>query len=103
MAKPATFDGYSDQHTADRRRSHNPAARSGPAESVSVFLMGGLTPRYLVAARPLKVSVDAGTLDVGVVIDLQILAGTSGYRPLEEDLQVVGFERLMNERGQRLS
>ena len=45
----------------------------------------------------------AGTLDVDIVIDLQILADTAGYRTLEENLRAMGFERSTNERGQRLS
>ncbi len=43
-----------------------------------MFLVGGLTPRYLVAARPPEVPAHAGTLDVDIVIDLQILADTAG-------------------------
>ena len=69
----------------------------------SVFLVGGLTPRYLVAARPPEVPAHAGTLDVDIVIDLQILADTAGYRTLEENLRAMRFERSTNERGQRLS
>ena len=69
----------------------------------SVFLVGGLAPRYLVAARPPEVPAHAGTLDVDIVIDLQILADTAGYRTLEENLRAMRFERSMNERGQRLS
>ena len=38
-----------------------------------------------------------------IVIDLQILADTAGYRTLEENLRAMGFERSMNARGQRLS
>ena len=68
-----------------------------------MFLVGGLTPRYLVAARPPEVPAHAGTLDVDIVIDLQILADTEGYRTLEENLRAMRFERSTNERGQRLS
>ena len=69
----------------------------------SVFLVGGLTPRYLVTARPPSVPAHAGTLDVDIVIDLQILADTAGYHTLEENLRAMRFERSMNDRGQRLS
>ena len=66
--------------------------------------MGGLdTPRYLVAARPPEVPAHAGTLDVDIVIDLQILADTAGYRTLEENLRAMRFERSTNDRDQRLS
>ena len=49
----------------------------------SVFLVGGLTPRYLVAARPPEMPAHVGTF--------------------EQNLRAMGFERSRNERGQRLS
>jgi len=103
MAKPATFDGYSDQYTVDCERVLVTLLRGLGPWKESVFLVGGLTPRYLVAARPPAVPAHAGTLDVDIVIDLQILADTAGYRTLEENLRAMGFERSTNERGQRLS
>ena len=52
MAKPATLDGYSDQYTLDCERVLVTLLRGlGPWKD-SVYLVGGLTPRYLVAARP---------------------------------------------------
>jgi hypothetical protein len=58
-----------------------------------------LTPRYLVAARPPAVPAHAGTLDVDIVIDLQILADTEAYHTLEDNLKKMGFERAENEAG----
>lgn len=69
----------------------------------SVCLIGGLTPRYLVAARPPVVPAHAGTLDVDIVIDLQILADTEAYHTLEDNLKKMGFERAENEIGKKLS
>ena len=103
MAKPMTFDGYSDQYTIDCERVLVTLLRGLGPWKESVFLVGGLTPRYLVAARPPEVPAHAGTLDVDIVVDLQILADTAGYRTLEENLRAMGFERSVNERGQRLS
>ena len=103
MVKPATFDGYSDRYTVDCERVLVTLLRGLGPWKESVFLVGGLTPRYLVAARPPDVPAHAGTLDVDIVIDLQILADTAGYRTLEENLRAMRFERSMNERGQRLS
>ncbi len=103
MAKPVTFDGYSDQYTIDCERVLVTLLRGLGPWKESVFLVGGLTPRYLVAARPPEVPAHAGTLDVDIVVDLQILADTAGYRTLEENLRAMGFERSVNERGQRLS
>jgi hypothetical protein len=103
MAKPATLDGYSDQYTLDCERVLVTLLRGlGPWKD-SVYLVGGLTPRYLVAARPPIVPAHAGTMDVDIVIDLQILADTQAYRTLEENLKKMGFERAENEKHQKLS
>ena len=103
MAKPATLDGYRDQYTVDCGRVLVTLLRGLGPWKESVFLVGGLTPRYLVTARPPSVPAHAGTLDVDIVIDLQILADTAGYHTLEENLRAMRFERSMNDRGQRLS
>lgn len=103
MAKPVTFDGYSDQYTSDCERVLVTLLRGlGPWKD-SVYLVGGLTPRYLVKARPPVVPAHAGTMDVDIVIDLQILANTDAYHTLEENLKKMGFERAENDRQQKLS
>ena len=76
MVKPATFEGYTDEYTVDCERVLATLLRGlGPWKD-SVYLVGGLTPRYLVTARPPAVPAHAGTLDVDIVIDLQILTDT---------------------------
>jgi len=45
----------------------------------------------------------AGTMDVDIVIDLQILADTEAYHTLEDNLKKMGFERAVNEAGKKLS
>ena len=55
------------------------------------------------AARPPAVPAHAGTLDVDIVIDLQILADTDAYHTLEENFKKMGFERAENEQNQKLS
>lgn len=103
MAKPVTFDGYSDQYTCDCERMLVTLLRGlGPWKD-SVYLVGGLTPRYLVKARPPVVPAHAGTMDVDIVIDLQILANTDAYHTLEENLKKMGFECAENDRQQKLS
>ena len=103
MAKPATLDGYSDQYTLDCERVLVTLLRGlGPWKD-SVCLIGGLTPRYLVAARPPAVPPHAGTMDVDIVIDLQILADTQAYQTLEQNFKKLGFERAINDRQQALS
>lgn len=103
MAKPATLDRYRDEYTVDCERVLVTLLRGlGPWKD-SVYLVGGLTPRYLVPARPPVVPPHAGTLDVDIVIDLQILADTDAYHTLEENLKRMGFERAENEQGVKLS
>ncbi|QDF96897.1 hypothetical protein CJ010_10330 [Azoarcus sp. DD4] len=103
MAKPTTLDGYSDQYTQDCERVLVTLLRGLGPWKESVYLVGGLTPRYLVRVRPPIVPAHAGTLDVDIVIDLQILADTEAYHTLEENLRKMGFERAENEKRQKLS
>ncbi len=108
MTKPVTLDSYSEQYTLDCERVLVTLLRGlGPWKD-SVYLVGGLTPRYLVPARPPAVPAPAvpahaGTMDVDIVIDLQILADTEGYHTLEDNLKKMGFERAENEKKQKLS
>ena len=103
MAKPTTLDGYSDDCTLDCERVLVTLLRGlGPWKD-SVFLVGGLTPRYLVRARPPHVPPHAGTQDVDIVVDLQLLADTEAYHTLEDNLRKLHFERATNDRGQKLS
>jgi hypothetical protein len=103
MAKPATLDGYSDQHTLDCERVLVTLLRGLGPWKHSVYLIGGLAPRYLVPARPPAVPAHAGTMDVDIVIDLQILADTQAYQTLEENFKKLGFERAVNDKQQKLS
>ncbi len=103
MAKPSTQDGYSATCANDCERLLVTLLRGLGPWKESVCLVGGLTPRYLVPARPPLVPAHAGTRDVDVVIDLQILADTAAYQTLEENLRRMGFERAENEKQQKLS
>ncbi|WP_288991104.1 antitoxin [uncultured Sphingopyxis sp.] len=69
----------------------------------SVFLVGGLAPRYLVTARPPKVPKHAGTGDVDIVVDVGILTTTEAYSTLEENLKAMNFERAENDKGAKQS
>lgn len=103
MPKPATLGGYSDRYTVDCERVLVTLLRGLGPWKESVYLIGGLVPRYLVAARPPAVPAHAGTLDVDIVIDLHILADTGAYHTLEDNLKKMGFERAENAAGQKLS
>ena len=103
MVKPATIDRYDEAVTEDCERLLVTLLRHlGPWKD-SIFLVGGLVPRYLVKARPPDVAKHAGSGDVDVVIDLQVLASTDAYQTLEENLKRMGFERGVNPQGNKVS
>ena len=80
MTKPATFDGYSDQYTADCERVLVTLLRGLGPWKESVFLVGALTPRYLVKARPPEVPAHAGTLDSdGILHTHYLLLGSRDH------------------------
>jgi hypothetical protein len=68
--KPKHIGGYSGQHVRYCEQS--------------VFLAGGLVPRYLFPDRS-----HAGTTDVDLVVSLDLLAETEAYRMLDEVLAVL--------------
>jgi hypothetical protein len=103
MDKPAHFGGYSNAYTVDCERVLVTLLRGLGPWKESVFLVGGLAPRYLVPRRPPDVPAHAGTLDVVIVIDLQLLADTDAYHSLEHNLKRMGFTRALSEQGLMLS
>lgn len=103
MSKPPTLDGYDPGITEACERVLVTLLNGlGPIKH-SVCLIGGLTPRYLVAARPPDVPPHAGTTDVDLVIDQALLADIESYATLERNLKRMGFERGSNDIGQRVS
>lgn len=100
MAKPTTIDGYNERVTHDCERVLVTLLRNlGPWKKF-IFLVGGLTPRYLVPGRPPEVPAHAGTLDVDIVVDILILEDTEAYKTLEENLRKIGFNNATNRSGQ---
>lgn len=85
-----------------RARARNLLRKLGPWRD-SIFLVGGLAPRYLIKARPPEVPAHAGTGDVDVVVDIAMLTDTEAYRTLEENLHAMGFERATNDKGAKQS
>lgn len=101
MAKPPFLTGYSKEvSTSCEQLLVTLVHGLGPWRE-SVYLVGGLTPRYLVKGRPQ--TPHAGTGDVDIVVDLAMLADTQAYRTLEENLKRLGFERGTNSKGARVS
>ncbi|UVK48933.1 antitoxin (plasmid) [Mesorhizobium sp. AR07] len=99
MPKPQFLAEYSPDVTRDCERVLVTLFSGLGPWRESVFLIGGLTPRYLVTARPPDVPSHAGTGDIDVVVDLAVLADTEAYRTLEENLKKMGFERAENDKG----
>ena len=103
MLKSQTISGYEDMVTDACERVLVTLLRGlGPWKD-SVFLVGGLAPRYLVTARPPKVPKHAGTGDVDIVVDVGILTTTEAYSTLEENLKAMNFERAENDKGAKQS
>lgn len=103
MTKPQFVDGYSNQVTSDCERVLVTLLRGlGPLRQ-SVFLVGGLTPRYLVKAKPPEIPPHAGTGDIDMVVDMAILANTEAYATLEKNLKRMGFERGENDNGAKVN
>ncbi|MBA1143869.1 MULTISPECIES: hypothetical protein [Mesorhizobium] len=103
MMKPTTAEGYSNEVTENCERVLVTLIRGlGPWRD-SVFLVGGLTPRYLVDKKPPDVPAHAGTGDVDVVIQLHMLANTDAYHTLEDNFKKLGFARGTNSAGKPVS
>lgn len=101
--KPSIATGYDNIVTRNCERVLVTLLRGlGPWKD-SVYLVGGLTPRYLVTARPPDVPAHAGTGDVDIVVEMQMLADTDAYHSLEENLRKLGFARAENAKGEKVS
>ena len=103
MKKPDTFQGYNQDVTRECERLLVTLIRNMGPWRDSIFLVGGLTPRYLVEDRPPDVPAYAGTSDVDIVVEMQLLADTNAYRTLEDNIKRIGLERGENDRGDKLS
>ncbi|QPZ93375.1 nucleotidyl transferase AbiEii/AbiGii toxin family protein [Thioclava electrotropha] len=103
MKKPTSIQGYNQSVTEACERVLVTLIRHlGPWRD-SIFLVGGLTPRYIIEERPPAVPVHAGTGDVDVVVDMKLLADIEAYRTLEDNIRAIGFTRSENDKGQKLS
>lgn len=101
--KPQFLSGYPAEHALDCERLLVTLLRGlGPWRD-SVYLIGGLAPRYIVKKRPPDVPPHAGTQDVDLVIDLQMLADIEAYQTLEENFKKLGFERGENAAHKKVS
>lgn len=103
MTKPSTAEGYSNQVTENCERVLVTLLRGlGPWRD-SIFLVGGLAPRYLIEKKPPEIPAHAGTGDVDVVVQLQLLNDTKAYHSLEDNFKKLGLTRGTNGKGQSVS
>jgi hypothetical protein len=103
MIKPAHAKGYENEVTENCERVLVTLIRGlGPWRD-SIFLIGGLTPRYLITKKPPEVPAHAGTGDLDIVVQLQMLVDTDAYHTLEDNFKKLGFERGTNSKGTPVS
>jgi hypothetical protein len=103
MAKPTSASGYDNQVTENCERVLVTLMRGLGPWKKSVYLIGGLTPRYLAPKLTGGTIQHAGTGDVDIVVELEMLTTTDAYHSLEENLKKMGFERAENDRGEKVS
>lgn len=101
--KPATIHGYDQRVTENCERVLVTLLRGLGPWKKSVYLVGGLAPRYIIPSRQPKVPPHAGTGDLDIVVEMEVLAETEAYRSLEQNLGKLGFERAENADGKKLS
>ena len=103
MAKPDGIHGYRESVSdACEQTLVTLLAHLGSWKD-SVFLIGGLAPRYIIKSRPPVVPAHAGTGDVDIVVDMAILTNIKAYRSLETNIRDMGFVRATDDKGNKQS
>ncbi|MCA9796114.1 MAG: nucleotidyl transferase AbiEii/AbiGii toxin family protein [Candidatus Eremiobacteraeota bacterium] len=93
--KPSDHLGYTPSQTNACEKLLVSLVRwSGPWRD-TLYLVGGLVPRYLLDQQE-----HVGTVDVDLMLDLDQLEDTEAYRTLEQNLKRMGLKRSQNEDGQ---
>jgi len=101
--KPTTADGYDADHTLACERALVTLLRGFGTLKHTLRLVGGLVPRYLTPEKPPDVPAHAGTTDVDIVLNLQVLGNDEAYKALAKQLKDRGFSRYVNEEGKASS
>ena len=91
--KPRTAAGYDQNVTLACERTLLTLLSAFGNLRETLRLVGGLVPRYLTPATPPEIPVHAGTSDVDVVLNLEILAAGNEYASLAQQLKARGFTR----------
>ncbi len=95
--KPRTSDGYNVDVTLACERTLLTLLSAFGNLRDTLRLVGGLVPRYLTPEMPPDVPMHAGTSDVDIVINLEVLATGDEYVSLADQLKARGFSRLVKE------
>jgi hypothetical protein len=97
--KPKHQGGYTPDHTVLCERTLVTLLRGLGPWKQSIYIVGGLAPRYLIPQTrdPEELPPHIGTTDVDLVLNLAILAEVEAYRRLEKNLKALGFERGKND------
>lgn len=97
--KPKTAAGYDPDHTLLCERVLVTLLRGFGSLKGTLRLVGGLVPRYLTPEQPPDVPSHAGTMDVDIVLNIQVLAEGEAYKTLAQQLKDRGFSRALNAEG----
>lgn len=95
--KPRTAAGYDQDVTSACERTLLTLLSAFGNLKETLRLVGGLVPRYLTPATPPDVPSHAGTSDVDIVLNLEVLAAGNEYASLAEQLNARGFARWVEE------
>lgn len=98
-SKPTRAGGYYPDVTEACERTLLTLLGAFGGLKTTLRLVGGLVPRYLTPEAPPDVPAHAGTSDVDVVLNLQVIAEGDGYTTLANQLKARGFRRLKKEGG----
>lgn len=101
--KPTNIQGYDPKVTENCERLLVTLLRGLGPWKKSVYLVGGLAPRYIIPDKPPKVPPHAGTGDLDIVVELEMMAETDAYHSLEDNFKKLGLERWENEQKKKLS
>ena len=99
FAKPTTAQGYTSEQTDACERTLVTLLRGFGTFKSSLRLVGGLVPRYLTPETPPDIPAHAGTRDVDVWLNIQLLTKSESYKALGNQLKAQGFTRFVNEDG----
>lgn len=91
--KPRTAAGYNPDVTSACERTLLTLLSAFGNLKDTLRLVGGLVPRYLTPAAPPDIPMHAGTSDVDIVLNLEVLAVGNEYASLAEQLNARGFTR----------